>query len=92
MKNTSEELRKMMKISDDILEIVDNADKITRSDLQGVVEVFVRKEFDKNIRGSNVTQAKESLHREQRRLFGLSNNFRLKAINKAVRTLESITS
>ena len=47
MNNTAKDLKKMMKLSDEILEIVDDADKVTRGDLQARVEAFVRINFIK---------------------------------------------
>lgn len=45
--NTKKDLKKMMDISDKILEIVDEADQMTRGDLQARVEAFVRINFIK---------------------------------------------
>ena len=47
MKNTAKDLKKMMDVSDEILEIIDDADKVTRSDLQARVEALVRINFIK---------------------------------------------
>ncbi|MCK4454514.1 hypothetical protein KAU51_04230 [Candidatus Parcubacteria bacterium] len=47
MKNTAKDLKKMMDVSDEILEIVDDANEMTRSDLQARVEAFVRINFIK---------------------------------------------
>ena len=47
MKNTEEDLKKMIDISDEILEIIDDADKVTRGDLQARVEALVRINFIK---------------------------------------------
>ena len=47
MKNTKEDLKKMMELSDEILEIVDDANEMTRSDLQARVEALVRINFIK---------------------------------------------
>ena len=45
--NTKEDLKKMMDISDEILEIVDDSNEMTRGDLQARVEAFVRINFNK---------------------------------------------
>jgi hypothetical protein len=40
---TKEELLKVMEYSNEILEIIDNRDDFTRSDLQGIVDAIVHK-------------------------------------------------
>jgi hypothetical protein len=40
---TKEEILKVMRYSDEILEIIDNRDEFTRGDLQGCVEGIVNK-------------------------------------------------
>ncbi len=47
MRNKEKDLKRMMKISDEILEIIDTKEKFTRGDLQARVEALVRINFIK---------------------------------------------